>query len=271
MLNHRQKMFRFNKQLLLLILCSPLVIAGGNSTSNTMARAMLSMMDAMGKIANQSQGSNPNDGVNWSSGNNFQPFNSWQNMTPAPWSLYTMPGSAIPGQQMMPGMATSAMPSVTQQPMQGMMSQAPALAKSGQEQMQNLGNQVTGGAAPATSNVQPYPQTAPTAASQLINMPQSPLDGVWKGQGGKVLILAYGHFRIYANRDHYFDGQYRLGQKQLLIHDPKSNKTQSYEFAHNQGRLVLKGTNDQLLLFRKMPIQLPSPSAIQSRQSLPQQ
>ncbi|RLJ15820.1 hypothetical protein DJ030_18325 [bacterium endosymbiont of Escarpia laminata] len=268
MFNHRLKMFRFNKQLLLLILCSPLVMAGGSSTSNTMARAMLSMMDAMGKIANQSQDSNPNDGFNWSSGNNFQPFNSWQNMAPAPWSLYTMPGSAIPGQQMMPGMTTPAMPSVTQQPMQGMMSQAPALAKSGQEQMQNLGNQVTGGATPATSNIQPYQQTAPASATQRLNMSQSPLDGVWKGQSGMVLILAYGHFRIYADRDRYFDGQYRLGQNRLLIHDPKSNKTQAYEFAHNQGRMVLKGTQNQLLLFRKMPIQLPSPSAIQL---LPQQ
>ena len=136
--------------------------------------------------------------------------------------------------------------------------------------MQNLGNQVTGGAAPATSNVQPYPQTAPTAASQLINMHQSPLDESWKGQGGKVLFLHTVISDLCQPRS-LFDGQYRLGQKQLLIHDPKSNKTQSYEFAHNQGRLVLKGTNDQLLLFRKCRFSCPVPPRYNRGSPLPQQ
>ncbi|MEN8179766.1 MAG: hypothetical protein ABFS39_14285 [Pseudomonadota bacterium] len=173
-----------------------------------MSQAMLSMMDAMGNLA---QDYNRNKG--WSSGSFSQPYNSWQGMNYSPWGMTAMPGGGIPGQQQIQGLMTQA-PTAPQ----GMASGAPLQF--------------------------PAPQ-------------QSPLDGIWQGQGGEMVLVMYGHFRIYANADAYRDGRYEVRDDRLIMVDPETGAKRSFEFALSEGRLVLRDQDGRLLLFRQLPIPVP--------------
>lgn len=190
-------------------------LAANSAASTLMSQAMLSMMDAMGNLAQDY-----NSNKSWSSGNYSQPFNSWQGMNYAPWGMYGMPGGGIPGQQQL----------------QGLMTQAPATALSGQQALQGMG-----------TNVQP----------QILAPPQSPMDGIWQGQGGELVLVIYGHFRIYANADHYRDGRYEVRNDRLVMIDPETGAERAYEFALSEGRLVLRSKDGMLLLFRQLPIPIP--------------
>ena len=201
--------------LLMLLSMNGLSHAGSSAASSLMSQAMLSMMDAMGNLA---QGYNRNQG--WSSGNYSQPFNSWQGMNAAPWAMYGLPGGGIPGQQQLRGLIT----------------QAPATALGGQQMLQGM-----------TTGVQP----------QILAPPQSPLDGIWQGQGGELVLVMYGNFRIYADADTYRDGRYEVSNDRLIMHDPETGAQRSYEFALSEGRLVLRSQDGQLLLFRQLPIPIP--------------
>jgi hypothetical protein len=179
--------------------------------SSLMSQAMLSMMNAMGNLA---QDYSRNRG--WSSNYYAPPSGGWQGMA-SPWNLYSLPGTGIPGQQQM----------------QGLVSQAPSMA---QQSMQNLTNS---------------PQSLP-------NVPlQSPMDGIWEGQGGELILVMYGHFRIYADAEHYRDGSYEVIDNHIIMHDPQSGAKRTYEFALSEGRLVLRDQEGHLLLFRQLPIPVP--------------
>jgi hypothetical protein len=226
--------------LLLGFLAIPSPVQAANSAaSSLMSQAMLSMMDAMGNLAQQY---NRNRG--WSSGAYSQPFSNWQGMQYAPWSLYGMPGGAMPGQQQL----------------QGLMNQAPAAASSAQQTLQGMAQQVPdmtdGKQTPqiqpggTPSGVTPFgQQTFPSAASNL--------DGIWRGRGGEIVLVMYGHFRIYADSDHYRDGLFQIDGNWLTLYDPQSGSQRSYEYALNEGRMVLRDENGQLLLYRQLPIPVP--------------
>lgn len=203
--------------LIFLLLQSP-AHAGGSAASNIMSKAMLSMMDAMGNMA---QDYNRNKGG--SSGNFTQPFNSWQGMNTYPWAMYGLPGSGIPGQQQLQGMITQ-------------------------------GQQV-------------FPGTNTVFQPQLTPPPQSPLDGIWQGQGGEMVLVMYGHFRIYANADTYRDGQYSVTNEQIIMYDPASGTKRAYDYALSEGRLVLRGPQGKLLLFRQLPIPIPPYALFTGQQS----
>lgn len=199
---------------------------------------MLSMMDAMGNLAQDH-----NRNKRWSSGG-YQPFNSWQGMNYAPWGMYAMPGAGMPGQQQF----------------QGVITQAPATLLSGQQAAQGMVQQAPG---VTTGAQQLIPSLAP---------PQSPMDGIWQGQGGEIVLVMYGHFRIYANADNFRDGRYAVRDNWLVMHDPETGAEKAFEYALSEGRLVLRGEEGHLLLFRQLPIPIP-PYAIFSRQAaqLPKQ
>lgn len=201
---------------LFLILCSfhGLPQAANSAASALMSQAMLSMMDAMGNLA---QDYNRNKG--WSSGSYSQPFNSWQGMNASPWGMYTMPGAGIPGQQQF----------------QGLINQAPSSG--------TINPQISQGIA--------------GTQTQLMAPQQSPLDGIWQGQGGELVLVMYGHFRIYANADAYRDGRYEVRDQRIIMQDPQTGATRAFEFALSEGRLVLRDKDGQLLLFRQLPIPVP--------------
>jgi hypothetical protein len=218
-----------------------------------MSQAMLSMMDAMGNLAQDY-----NRNKSWSSGGH-QPFNSWQGMNYAPWGMYAMPGAGMPGQQQIQGLITQAPATLLsgQQAAQGMIQQAPGMATGAQQQIQNLG----GGQGMLTSPMQ-----------QTLAPPQSSMDGIWQGQGGEIVLVMYGHFRIYANADNYRDGRYAVRDNWLVMYDPETGAEKAFEYALSEGRLVLRGEEGPLLLFRQLPIPIP-PYAIFSGQApqLPKQ
>lgn len=101
---------------------------------------------------------------------------------------------------------------------------------------------------------------------------QSPLDGIWQGQAGEIVLVMYGHFRIYADSDHYRDGRYEINDNLLVMHDPQTGNSRSYEYAFSEGRMALRDKDGNLLLFRQLPIPIPSYSLISGKKSAsPQQ
>gem|GEM_PF-1539303 len=89
--------------MLALLFAIPAAVA--NDASNTMARAMITMMDAMGKIANQyNQKRNPFDNALPYNNSAFRPLNPWQSPYTTPWgtgypaTINNLPGDRVPGQ-----------------------------------------------------------------------------------------------------------------------------------------------------------------------------
>ena len=80
----------------------------------------------------------------------------------------------------------------------------------------------------------------------------SPLDGIWQGRTGDILMVRDGHFRIYVSRDRYRQGKLRFKGDTLYMHDPRTNTTKKYEYATQKGRLVLRDAEGQLLLYRRL-------------------
>ncbi|MES9902250.1 MAG: hypothetical protein ABW168_06155 [Sedimenticola sp.] len=92
----------------------------------------------------------------------------------------------------------------------------------------------------------PYPTQQPRA-------PISKLEGGWQGQEGMVLVIKRGRFRLYLNRDTFRQGElYYQGDDQLLMRDPKTGVENLLEYAESQGRLVLRGEDGQIMLFRRL-------------------
>lgn len=103
----------------------------------------------------------------------------------------------------------------------------------------------------------PYPPgTMPRIPAQLMpprpRSPVSPLDGVWEGRSGEILMIRDGRFRIYVNRDRYRQGRLRMRGKTLYMHSPHTNTTNKYEYATQKGRLALRDTEGRLLLYRRL-------------------
>ena len=207
--------------------------AASSAASTLMSQAMLSMMDAMGNFAQQY-----NRNRDWSYGGYSQPFSNWQGMNYAPWSMYAMPGG-IPGQQQF----------------QGLVNQAPTVASNAQQALQGMVQQVPN---TATGTTQPQPPSGVSTPAATPNLPaQSSLDGIWQGRGGEIVLVMYGHFRIYADSDNYRDGLYQIDDKWLTLYDPQTGSRKSFEYALSEGRMVLRDENDQLLLYRQLPIPIP--------------
>ncbi len=82
--------------------------------------------------------------------------------------------------------------------------------------------------------------------------PAHPLDGVWQGRSGEILMIRDGRFRIYVTRDRYRQGRLRLKGDTLYMHDPQTRTTNRYEYATHKDRLVLRDAEDRLLLYRRL-------------------
>jgi hypothetical protein len=213
--------------------------AAGSAASTLMSQAMLSMMDAMGNLAQQY-----NRNRDWTYGGYGQPFPSGQGMNYTPWSMYA-PSGNIPGQL----------------PFQGFMNQAPAAASSAQRALEGMAQQV-----PTTGQA---PQSGPMTTPQSVYPSgQSSLDGIWQGRDGEIVLVMYGHFRIYADSENYRDGLYQMNENWLTLYDPQTGSRKDYEYALSDGRMVLRDDNGQLLLYRQLPIPVP-PYSIFSGQANP--
>jgi hypothetical protein len=187
------------------------ISASARSPSEIMSKAMLSMMDAMGRLAFQFK---KDDGWDFSSAR--QPF-SYQ-----PWSL---PGYS----SYMPGYPGAYMPGTSP----GSMTGIPGYYLPGQ------------------------PFIPDDAQAPYRSQTASDLDGIWVGRSGEVVLVMYGYFRVYASAEVYRDGKYRIEADRLLMHDPESGITQTYEYRLDDGRMIMRDERGNILLFKKLPIPIP--------------
>jgi hypothetical protein len=101
----------------------------------------------------------------------------------------------------------------------------------------------------------PYPYALPPQYQQRT---PSKVDGIWAGRGGEIVLVMYGHFRIYANPELYRDGRYHVDGNKLLMYDPESGRTQEYDYLLDKGRMIMRDKYDNILLFKQLPIPLPT-------------
>ncbi|MEJ2692556.1 MAG: hypothetical protein P8166_05700, partial [Candidatus Thiodiazotropha sp.] len=85
----------------------------------------------------------------------------------------------------------------------------------------------------------------------------SPVDGIWVGAGGELVLVMYGRFRIYANADVYRDGRFAISDRRLVMYDPASERGAVYNYYLEDGRMFLRDEWGDTLAFRQLPIPIP--------------
>jgi hypothetical protein len=81
----------------------------------------------------------------------------------------------------------------------------------------------------------------------------SPVNGVWQGNSGEILLVRGQSFRLYVGRDNYSDGRLALLGNRLVLANPSTGISREYEYAAHEGRLVLRDSDGNLLLYRRVP------------------
>jgi hypothetical protein len=107
-----------------------------------------------------------------------------------------------------------------------------------------------GGLPPRGAN--PY---APPFFDQLPG--KSIVDGIWLGQSGELVLVMYGHFRIYASAEVYRDGSFEISGDKLMMYDPESDRRMIFDYALEDGRMILRSADGSLMLFKQLPIPIP--------------
>ncbi|MEW8297403.1 MAG: hypothetical protein AB2712_01025 [Candidatus Thiodiazotropha sp.] len=124
---------------------------------------------------------------------------------------------------------------------------------------------------PPPPGVNPYAYSMPGfgsgpgyGAAPLSPPPASPtrhksvVDGIWLGRGGEVVLVMYGHFRIYdASSERYRDGRYRIQGNKLYMLDPETELIQAYDYYLEEGKMVMHSESGTLLYFKQLPIPIP--------------
>ena len=90
---------------------------------------------------------------------------------------------------------------------------------------------------------------------QVPGMPgwqQTPLDGLWEGRGGSLLIVQAHRFRLYSSQGGYVDGLIQQRGDRLALYDPQRDTARPFEYAQHQGRLVLRDPEGQVYLYRRL-------------------
>jgi hypothetical protein len=78
------------------------------------------------------------------------------------------------------------------------------------------------------------------------------LDGAWEGQGGELLLIRRGMFRIYADAETYRDGHVTVQGSRLQLKDAESGRARDYEMRHQGDQLALRTPEGDLMLFRRL-------------------
>jgi hypothetical protein len=86
---------------------------------------------------------------------------------------------------------------------------------------------------------------------------KSVLDGIWVGRAGEIVLVMYGHFRIYANAEVYRDGRYRIAGNKLYMLDPETELVQQYDYILDDGRMIMRSESGDFLYFKQLPIPIP--------------
>ncbi len=80
----------------------------------------------------------------------------------------------------------------------------------------------------------------------------SRLEGVWEGRDGELLIVQGGRFRIYSRAMQKVDGHIEIRDDRLALYNPATQHTKPFEFAESGGRLIMRGLEGNLYLYRRL-------------------
>jgi hypothetical protein len=86
------------------------------------------------------------------------------------------------------------------------------------------------------------------------------LDGVWEGRDGGLLIVEGPRFRLYAPNHAHIDGLIQQRNDRIAIYTPNDDVARPYQFAEQQGRLVLRDASGQIYLYRRLWLDQPLPA-----------
>jgi hypothetical protein len=86
---------------------------------------------------------------------------------------------------------------------------------------------------------------------------QSLVDGIWVGQSGEIVLVMYGHFRIYASTETYRDGRFEISGNRLAMLDPETGYVLEFDYLLDDGRMILRNDFGGLMLFKQLPIPIP--------------
>ncbi|ODB83470.1 hypothetical protein A3193_11185 [Candidatus Thiodiazotropha endoloripes] len=115
-----------------------------------------------------------------------------------------------------------------------------------------------------------YPPAQPSGPYPMpphyTTQPRSEVDGIWIGQGGEIVLVMYGYFRVYADTETYRDGRYQIEGDLLHMHDLSNGMSQTYQYALDSGRMIMRNREGVLLLFKQLPIPIPPQTLIPSPQ-----
>ncbi|MCG7926511.1 MAG: hypothetical protein JAY67_13370 [Candidatus Thiodiazotropha taylori] len=111
-----------------------------------------------------------------------------------------------------------------------------------------------------------YPPSQPSGPYPMpphyTSQPRSEVDGIWIGQGGEIVLVMYGYFRVYADTETYRDGRYQIDGDLLHMHDLTNGSSQTYQYALDSGRMIMRNREGVLLLFKQLPIPIPPQNLI---------
>jgi hypothetical protein len=85
------------------------------------------------------------------------------------------------------------------------------------------------------------------------------LDGVWEGRDGGLLIVQGPRFRLYAPNHAHIDGLIQQRDDRVAMYTPQDDVARPYQFAEQQGRLVLRDASGQIYLYRRLWLDQPLP------------
>jgi hypothetical protein len=80
----------------------------------------------------------------------------------------------------------------------------------------------------------------------------SPLEGVWEGRDGELLVVQGNRFRIYSPTMQRVDGLMQIKGDRLALYNPLDQHAQPFEFAESHGRLVMRDLAGQIYLYRRL-------------------
>ena len=91
-----------------------------------------------------------------------------------------------------------------------------------------------------------------SAMSGAMPWAAGPLEGIWEGSDDGLLIVQGGRYRIYAPFSGYIDGDIRITAERVELSNRREGFTQQFEYALDQGRLVLRDRQGQIYLYRRL-------------------
>ena len=244
---------------------TPLPAAELSERGTAMFDAMLGAMDAMG-LVERGRKHRAGDGGDWSSST----FGSWGSGMPGSSSFSSWPSS-------MPGASPFGMPGVSPFGMPG----ASTFGMPGSTPFGGFANPMSpwsstpwsGGGMPWGGSGMPWsgglmpgmPQMPGGAGLPTPSMPSPPwagrqkgpastefLEGAWEGQGGELLLIRRGMFRIYADAETYRDGHLQIQGDRLQLRDAESGRTRDYEMRQQGDQLALRTPEGDVLLYRRL-------------------